>query len=284
MGRGLCCLMVLLCCRDAGAWGRRAHEDVNRLTVEHLSPAAAAVFGPLKDALVAQAMEPDDRVRLNRAERHRHFLDLEALGLPPPDVTKPAPRPETATAVLQALAARSLDATVQRDVVSTGSLIGAVDETFHALVAALRARHTPDITRFAVDLLHYVADAHQPLHATLHYDGLFPAQNGVHRAFEEDLINRCPDSHPRMPTKRATALELPILAAAALLESHALASTVLAVDLGCPGVCRKVPAQRASGGTMACGSLQQLARTRLELAAARAVFLLERAVRQAAPP
>jgi hypothetical protein len=37
---------------------------------------------------------------------------------------------------------------------------------------------------------HYVQDAHQPLHATINYDGRDTKQPGVHARFERDLFER----------------------------------------------------------------------------------------------
>jgi hypothetical protein len=47
-----------------------------------------------------------------------------------------------------------------------------------------------DVVLFSAVAAHYIQDAHQPLHATINYDGQITGNNGIHARFESDLIER----------------------------------------------------------------------------------------------
>jgi hypothetical protein len=239
-------------------------------------------------------MAPDARGDGDVNERHRHYLDLETLGLPLPDLVHRRSRPNLAAQHVEMLLARSVQPDMPRDVATTGSLPAAVQETWEKLVAALRASDEAQMLRLTTDLIHYLADAHEPLHSTLHYDGVNATQNGVHAAFEVDVVARClgarPKHVPRLPAGGRE--EAPAhVAMEALLESHELAATVLAADAGCPWtgtpaqpVCKAAPQRVVRRPELPCVPLEEVARSRLETAAARTVLLLDRAVKEAHAP
>ncbi|MEW5851611.1 MAG: hypothetical protein AB2A00_22670 [Myxococcota bacterium] len=270
----------------AAGWGGRGHREMAQRTLDALSGDARKVFDPLRDQIVDAIMAPDISSSEVPGERPRHYLDLEALGLPLPDVTREREAPDVSRSRRQALLATLRERAPQHP--REGTLPLALDEVYAGLVDALRRNDRATTVTLTADLLHYLADAHQPLHATDAYDGLSSGGKGVHHAFETDLLDRCVQSRPeqatRAPIQDETAAEV---AMQALLESHTEAATVLATDLGCrsprPGahaVCRgPVPTTRARE-KLKCMPLSRLARERLELAAGRAAALLTRAVEQ----
>lgn len=274
MKRFLVVTALWLSVANAWGWGGEGHRAATGITLGMLQGRAARMFTPLRARLVGIHDVFDERADGDREERVRHFLDLEALGEPLPDVTRPAPRvdPRRHVALFEALS--SADFSHRRN---PGTLPASTETAYAALVTALRANDPDAIVRAATDLLHYVQDAHQPLHATDFYDGIAPFQRGVHAAFETELIHACKSALPR-PVKPVTTEERPaLLMMRALVESHAAASTVLARDLGCARTCKRVPETRVSSG-LTCAADAELARSRLELAAARGASLLARAV------
>ncbi|MBI5495314.1 MAG: hypothetical protein HY904_09805 [Deltaproteobacteria bacterium] len=285
-------LPLLLAGGPATAWERLAHEAVTRTALRALPPSSRAVLGPWEEELARRCMEPDDEAGTIPGERERHFLDLEAFGFPEPDLTKvPGPltlTPDAARALLQ----QALDPGFPRDRARTGVLPEAARSQQRALSAALRAGDDAAARRHAVFLIHYVADAHQPLHATTRYNGIDAFQRGVHGAFEGDLVARCPGARPRYAAAvPAAEAEGAAVVLTALLEGHPLATTVLAADLGCPWTgkpprprCRAVPRARANAGVLACTHLEVIARERLERAAGRAARLLHAAWEEARAP
>jgi len=265
------------------AWGGLGHRLAADLAFKTLKGPAAKVYAPLSKRIVDHVMDPDERAHLDRTERERHFLDLERFGVPVPDVTKAAATPDTSVKRRQKMLdqVRATPAEMKGSARHPGTLPLALDETYDALVAALKAKNDDDTIRYAADLLHYVTDAHQPLHATDFHDGIAGFQKGVHGAFETELLDRCADARPSKATAEPASKERPSLVAlTVLLESHALAGQVLAEDLGCPTVCGKpVPKTRAQG--LSCSGSGSLAKARLELAAGRTAALLTRAVEDA---
>lgn len=270
-------LVVLLCVapQSAFAWGAIGHKETARLTMSLLTGAAARFYAPLASRVVEHVNDPDHRD--DGDERPRHFLDLEGAGVPAPNPTQtaalPKPSPAERTRILAALHARSWR---QRD----GVLPDAAQDTWDGLVAALRAKDDARILVLTADLSHYVADAHQPLHSTRLYDGLGRFEAGVHSAFETEMVRRCRGSLPRHASK-ARPLEGRVDARMVdvVLESHALASAVMAMDLGCgKGVAATctvdTPLKRANAGRIPCDAGEALARERMELAASRTAELI----------
>jgi hypothetical protein len=87
-----------------------------------------------------------------------------------------------------------------------------------------------DVAFFSAVLSHYVADAHQPFHAALNYDGQLTGQRGIHSRFEDELYDRFAGSialAPAAPRARADALDLVF---EALVSGFALVEPVLDAD------------------------------------------------------
>lgn len=87
-----------------------------------------------------------------------------------------------------------------------------------------------DALLFSAVSAHYIQDAHQPLHATINYDGQQTGQQGVHARFEADLFDRyesrlaiSPAPPKPMTSPRDTAFDV-------LLESYQLVRPLLNAD------------------------------------------------------
>ena len=87
-----------------------------------------------------------------------------------------------------------------------------------------------DTVLFSAVASHYIQDAHQPLHATLNYDGQLTQQNGVHSRFETALFDRfasrltiTPGPVSPVTNPRDTAFDV-------LLASHQLVDRLLKAD------------------------------------------------------
>jgi len=76
--------------------------------------------------------------------------------------------------------------------VNMGSLPFRVWQVFDAMVAARTAGKKTAFLCAAGILSHYVGDACQPLHGSMHSDGLNGASTGVHSAYEEKMIDAFP--------------------------------------------------------------------------------------------
>jgi hypothetical protein len=76
--------------------------------------------------------------------------------------------------------------------VNMGSLPFRVWQVFEEMVAARKAGKKTAFLCAAGILSHYIGDACQPLHGSIHADGLDGASTGVHSAYEEKMIDAFP--------------------------------------------------------------------------------------------
>jgi len=66
----------------------------------------------------------------------------------------------------------------------------ATDSTYNALVLNFKVGNWNQAVLTAADLGHYVGDGFMPLHIAANYDGQLSAQTGIHRRYEETMIDR----------------------------------------------------------------------------------------------
>jgi hypothetical protein len=209
--------LLVACAAPAGAWGFRGHRMLTRKATATLPP-ELEVFRGNAEYLAEHAVDPDLWRETDRLEAPNHFVDLDGFGAWPfPEVQ----RDEREHLRRHGAAAREL-----------GRLPWRVDEVYAQLVGALRARdHARALERAAV-LSHYVGDAHVPLHAVLDYDGVKAGQAGLHKRWENELVDRYAThlEHAVQPV-RATRVEDPGgLMLAVLRASFTEAADVLASD------------------------------------------------------
>ena len=71
-----------------------------------------------------------------------------------------------------------------------GTLPWATDSTYRALVQDLKLGDWNRAALTAANLGHYVGDGFMPLHIAANYDGQLTGQTGIHRRYEETMIDR----------------------------------------------------------------------------------------------
>jgi hypothetical protein len=177
-------LLVLGLTVHVGAWGAEGHRLILDRAIDLLPPELRATFAKNRASLIEHASDPDLwRVVGFDDEAPRHFLDMDAYGRYPfPDLP------------------RDFDAAVQRygrDMVTKNGLLPwRVADIYARLVRAFEAHRTgspyglSNALYLSSVLSHYVADAHQPFHAVLNYDGQLTGQAGIHARFEDALVVR----------------------------------------------------------------------------------------------
>jgi hypothetical protein len=167
-----------------GAWGGGGHRLILGRAVDLLPPELRAAFDTERATLLAHASDPDHwRIAGFEEEAPRHFLDLDAYG-PPPFGELP----------------RDLGAALEKygpeTVTKNGLLPWRAAEMRGRLVRALEAHKSGQ--RYGLGnaiyltalVAHYVADARQPFHAVVNYDGQLTNQHGIHARFEDELPTR----------------------------------------------------------------------------------------------
>ena len=156
--------------RIVWSWGTTGHTTINRNVVRNLPP-AMQMFIDQADFLANHASDADLREPWNPREGPKHFLDLDSY-------------PESPTI----MSWKSLDSlqTVYGDaaVTANGLLPWAIEWTMDSLTAQMKRGDWSRALLSAADLGHYVADAHQPFHATKNSD-----PDGLHSRYESTLID-----------------------------------------------------------------------------------------------
>jgi len=160
------------------AWGDRTHPVLTRLAIDTLPAEALAYFGPHGDELARRSLEPDTvlRGRDGRDEEVRHFIDLDIHMAPP---FRGFPR-QYGDAVRRF---------GKREVDQNGVVPWVILRFRRQLSDAIRAGDRGRAIREAAYLGHYVADAFQPLHLTKNYDGQFSDAEGIHKRFENGVVD-----------------------------------------------------------------------------------------------
>ena len=220
-------LLVLLIALPAPAlaWGTAAHRVLMTRAIDLLPAEIKPFFDANRAELVLRVNDPDLWRVVGWDEDAHHFLDLDAK--------------EYGSYPFAALP-RDHEAAVRKFGANTvkryGLLPWRTEEMFGRLRRAFEGvpRSAPyaasDIVVFASAVAHYAQDAHQPLHATINYDGQLTKQRGVHARFESALFERA-QSRLRFAPAPARVLTTPRDAIFdVLLESYRSVAPLLAAD------------------------------------------------------
>ncbi len=157
----------------AFGWGSTGHRIINTQAPDHL-PAGMLLFIQDSSFFGQHASDADNRKGSDTAEGPKHFIDLEDY-----------PASNALTPNLDSVIALYGWAAVKE----TGILPWATLWTYDSLVAQLSRGDWTKGTLTASDLGHYVGDGHQPLHATVNYDGQLTGNGGIHSRYESGMVN-----------------------------------------------------------------------------------------------
>jgi hypothetical protein len=165
----------------ASAWGIEVHKYVMARAIPLLPKEIRPYFEKYQASIVEHAGDPDLWRTVGWMEEPpRHFVDMDAYG--------PSPFPELPHDYDEAVKRYGLEF-VQKN----GTLPWRVDEIYRKLIEAFTQKapySRENIRLFSSVLAHYTADAHQPFHAALNYDGQLTGQWGIHSRFESELFER----------------------------------------------------------------------------------------------
>jgi hypothetical protein len=197
-------------------WGEVGHYKIAELAIRYLKSGALAAFmgdnlaqvtyagadletepGPDPTGFVPLADVPDvvwKRDKKNRAQENwTHYADLDMPGADGRTTlsglcgTPPCLVLDDWIAYYDGVKTTRADGTSRE--VNNGSLPFRVWQIFDAMAAARRAGSQDEFLLAAGILAHYVGDACQPLHGSMHADGLDGTRTGVHASYEEHMIN-----------------------------------------------------------------------------------------------
>lgn len=251
---------IALPCSEASAWWAKGHENVAEASLAVLPPDMPRFFRDGVAAVRLSSTDPDwwankALPELRAAEAPNHFIDLELL---------------KGTQLLRSrdlFNARCRELRVFPD--NVGFLPYSAQEWYQRLVLALAEyRKHPDdklvqakVLYIAGVLSHYTADATQPLHTTIDFDGRANAdgaspRSGIHARVDALLEVKLP-----APTgvKIESSKDLFATIEAAIMESHGLVNQVYALE-------NKLPNPADTGAAPLEGPVQQFATERYRAA------------------
>ena len=182
---------ILLPTVQAYAWGWEAHKWITRAAVDILPEDMQRTVRPQREALAEHAPDPD-LWRDDPDERHRHWIDLE---LADPDGPPFARLPRDYDGAVRAFGTDSLR--------KIGVLPWRIESYFAAVTESMRRPSDSTWIHLAA-LGHYVADATQPMHTTVNYDGQLTGNRGIHFRFEWWMLEQHRDRirlNPRLPVR-----------------------------------------------------------------------------------
>ena len=170
-------LIVVVCLALTGrasAWDSGTHRLITRIAVRLMPPSAAQHFFELNlHQLEQYSTDPDTKLkdRYGRAEERRHYIDLEIYG--------PNPWAELLPDRHEMIAQHGV-ATLDR----SGTLPWTIEDVADASQRAWLRGDCNGVLKQSGYLAHYIGDASQPLHSTIHYDGYTRSDRGVHMRIE----------------------------------------------------------------------------------------------------
>src|SRR5438067_8671553 len=206
----------------ASAWGTAVHRFMMDRAIELLPPELEPFFVHFRNELVVRVEDPDMWRTAGWEDGPSHFVDF---GVPEFGAFPFAALPREYGAAIEKFGM----ATLKRD----GLLPWREQEEFGNLRRAFDAfnRESPfaqgNVVLFAAVMSHYIQDAHQPLHATVNYDGQLTGNTGVHARFETALFERFRSRitfHPAAPSAIVNARDA---AFDVLLSSYQLVDPIL---------------------------------------------------------
>ncbi|HUA32034.1 MAG TPA: S1/P1 nuclease [Candidatus Binataceae bacterium] len=160
---------------NALAWDSQTHRMIADLAIATLPPSRLKdFFSANSETLQQYSTYPDTvlRDRYGRAEERRHFIDLEVYGSDPWSVLVP-----DRAAMIKKFGVATLD--------RSGTLPWTIEEVADESRREWKSGNCPQVLRLSGYLAHYVGDASQPLHSTIHYDGYNYRDRGVHARIEK---------------------------------------------------------------------------------------------------
>jgi len=165
-------LLLSLC-----SWGEKAHRKINASCVEFL-PKELNQLKAWAPILADHGSDADFRKRNDKTEFVKHFIDIDNYD----DFNRKHRIEEDFETAYLKYGIEKLK--------KEGTLPWVTDSTYKALVQNFKTGNWSQAVLTVTDLGHYVGDGFMPMHITTNYDGQLSAQTGIHRRYEETMIDR----------------------------------------------------------------------------------------------
>jgi hypothetical protein len=172
-------LIILLFITISGSafpWGAEGHKLIAGKAMGIIKD-KIEFFGQYHDYIAEHSIDADKRKDIDKTEGMKHYIDIDFYD-------------EFLNGKM--ITDKNQLVKIYGDSVVTkiGLLPWATLQTFQKLTSAFREKDRDKILILTADLAHYVADAHQPFHTLLNYNGQLTSQNGIHHRFESIMVEK----------------------------------------------------------------------------------------------
>jgi hypothetical protein len=168
-------LILNLATTSTLSWGDKGHRLINRHAMNNLHPDMTD-FKILNDTISALASAPDKRRKYDPTEYTKHFIDIDFYE-------------EFLSYKMERNLNRLKEKYSDSIVTKMGILPWNTIDCYKELVTVLHERKKDLTIKLMADIGHYVADAHNPMHTVLNYDGILSNQKGLHSRYESKMFN-----------------------------------------------------------------------------------------------
>jgi hypothetical protein len=181
-------LWVGLPAAPSWGWGIEVHKLINGHAMDLTHPPLGDFLRQHRERIVELSVDADTRKEKDPSEGSRHYIDFEYYGGSP---YSSIPYHRGEAEVLYGY----------ENMAQWGTLPWRIIDVTMALRDAMADDDWDEVVILAADLGHYVADAHQPLHTTVNYDGQLTGNKGIHSMFEVYMVDKYLDQyhHPTPP-------------------------------------------------------------------------------------
>ncbi len=164
--------MIAIVVLVAGSgWGFLVHRTVHQLAVYQLPNGMQPFFYQNLDSIVRHSVRPDERRSKDSTEATKHFIDFEAYG-------------DSAAWQMPVGWEEAVQRYHRDSLLKYGYVPYWIMAMKEKLTNAFRQQNRDSILFHAIDLGHYIGDAHVPLHTSINYDGQLTGQRGLHALWE----------------------------------------------------------------------------------------------------
>lgn len=156
-------------------WGDKGHKLINKKAIEIL-PDEMNDFKIWIDFVTEHSVDADSRKSSVKDEYPKHFIDIDYY-----DEFKSGEMIYDKEYLISKYG--------NKTVVKMGLLPWAIEDTYNNLTDAFKNHNKEKAMQMIADLGHYIADAHQPMHTVMNYDGQLTNQKGLHSRYEIKMID-----------------------------------------------------------------------------------------------
>jgi len=207
-------LLIVFIPVSVSAWGEKGHLMINQLAMGVAAPKLPEFMNAASEQIIYNGFEPDrwrreEQTPMNNAQEVDHFFDSEKWGA---ISTIPSDR----YLFLQQLVERKGDLKIgyvpYAIIESYGRLVNAFRFWRNAKTPSDRQSASANAIYVAGVLGHYVGDASQPMHLTIHHHGWaatvsnpkrFTRDTGIHSRYEAAYVNTAIDANTVRRTVRS---------------------------------------------------------------------------------